>query len=88
MAIELKNRVNIELGVDLNLVKYMESTNILSLADELKKILSETKNTEHIKIGDLKFHVAKISEEEKARNLLEDIDNLSEEEIEKLLNNG
>ncbi|MEZ4690180.1 MAG: acyl carrier protein [Ignavibacteria bacterium] len=25
MAIELKNRVNIELGVDLNLVKYMES---------------------------------------------------------------
>ena len=31
MAIELKNKVNIELGVDLNLVRYMEETNIEQL---------------------------------------------------------
>ncbi|HMR40460.1 MAG TPA: SDR family NAD(P)-dependent oxidoreductase [Ignavibacteria bacterium] len=88
MAIELKNRVNIELGVDLNLVKYMESTNILSLADELKNILSE-KNAEDpgTKFTRDEF-VMEMSEEEKARKLLEDIDNLSEEEIEKLLNNS
>lgn len=86
MAIELKNRVNIELGVDLNLVKYMESTNILSLADELKNILSEkNSNDQNVNKANVEI-ITEISEEEKARKLLEDIDNLSEEEIEKLLN--
>ncbi|MEZ4821380.1 MAG: beta-ketoacyl reductase [Ignavibacteria bacterium] len=88
MAIELKNRVNIELGVDLNLVKYMESTNIQSLAEELKIILSEKNSNDPNAIETGDNIITEISEEEKARKLLEDIDNLSEEEIEKLLNNG
>ena len=87
MAIELKNKVNIELGVDLNIVRYMEDTNILKLAEELKEILAEklklngsSVNVENIKIK------KEISEEEKTRGLLENLDNLSEEELDKLLN--
>ncbi|MBK9331724.1 MAG: SDR family NAD(P)-dependent oxidoreductase [Ignavibacteria bacterium] len=83
MAIELKNKVNMELGVDLNLVRYMEETGIIHLAAELKeqlpKIISsagrETVNS-----------VSDISEEEKARDLLSNLDNLSEDELDRLLN--
>ena len=88
MAIELKNRVNIELGVDLNLVRYMESTNIFSLADELIEMLANKTGISQDMNGNSKETAREISEEEKARMLLENIDNLSEEEIEKLLNNG
>lgn len=83
MAIELKNKVNIELGVDLNLVQYMEETGIIHLAAELKEQLPKILNNsskETVKT------VSQISEEEKARNLLANLDDLSEEELDRLLN--
>ena len=87
MAIELKNKVNIELGVDLNIVRYMEDTNILKLAEELKGILSEKLklNGSAVNVEDIKIK-KEITEEEKTRDLLENLDNLSEEELDKLLN--
>ncbi|MBK8552600.1 MAG: acyl carrier protein [Ignavibacteria bacterium] len=85
MAIELKNKVNTELGVDLNLVRYMEETNIINLAEELKlqvpKILSSSKT----KPPD-NSTPAEISGEEKTQNLLDNLENLSEEELDRLLN--
>lgn len=83
MAIELKNKVNIELGVDLNLVRYMEETGIIHLAAELKEQLPKILNNsskETVKT------VSRISEEEKARDLLANLDDLSEEELDRLLN--
>lgn len=83
MAIELKNKVNIELGVDLNLVRYMEETGIIHLAAELKEQLPKILNNsskETVKT------VSEISEEEKARDLLANLDDLSEEELDRLLN--
>ncbi len=84
MAIELKNKVNIELGVDLNLVRYMEETNILQLAEELKeqlpKILSKRSPMEKDN------GTVELTQEEKNRNLLGKLDNLTEEELEQLLN--
>ena len=83
MAIELKNKVNMELGVDLNLVRYMEETGIIHLAAELKeqlpKIISSAGKETVINVSD-------ISEEEKARDLLSNLDNLSEDELDRLLN--
>ncbi len=85
MAIELKNRVNMELGVDLNLVRYMEETDINQLSSELKEqipmLLSNSKKVDKVK----KEVVKEKSEEEKARDLLTGLDNLSEEELDKLL---
>jgi acyl transferase domain-containing protein/acyl-CoA synthetase (AMP-forming)/AMP-acid ligase II/acyl carrier protein/NAD(P)-dependent dehydrogenase (short-subunit alcohol dehydrogenase family)/SAM-dependent methyltransferase len=85
MAIELKNRVNIELGVNLNLVRYMEETDINQLSSELKeqipKLLDKSANVANAKV---KTSTEK-SEEEKARDLLAGLDNLSEEELDKLL---
>lgn len=84
MAIELKNKVNIELGVDLNLVRYMEETSIIHLAQELKeqlpRILSKTSSS----ANEIVPH--EISEVERARELLANIDNLTEEELDRLLN--
>ncbi len=83
MAIELKNKVNIELGVDLNLVRYMEETNILRLAEELKhqlpKILFSNETD-----GKDSNAIKQISEEDKARDLLANLDDLTEEELEQL----
>ncbi|HRI84532.1 MAG TPA: SDR family NAD(P)-dependent oxidoreductase [Ignavibacteria bacterium] len=83
MAIELKNKVNMELGVDLNLVRYMEETGIIHLAAELKeqlpKIISST-------VRETVKTVSDFSEEEKARDLLSNLDNLSEDELDRLLN--
>jgi acyl transferase domain-containing protein/acyl-CoA synthetase (AMP-forming)/AMP-acid ligase II/acyl carrier protein/NAD(P)-dependent dehydrogenase (short-subunit alcohol dehydrogenase family) len=85
MAIELKNRVNMELGVDLNLVRYMEETDINQLSSELKeqipKLLSKAKESKKVEPQTVKDK----SEEEKARDLLTGLDNLSEEELDKLL---
>ncbi|MBS1518088.1 MAG: SDR family NAD(P)-dependent oxidoreductase [Bacteroidetes bacterium] len=85
MAIELKNKVNIELGVDLNLVRYMEETGIIHLASELKeqipKIISDRSNRKETVKSD-----SQISEEEKARELLANLDDLSEDELDRLLN--
>ncbi|MDQ3021354.1 MAG: SDR family NAD(P)-dependent oxidoreductase [Bacteroidota bacterium] len=85
MAIELKNKVNIELGVDLNLVRYMEETNIIQLAEELKEQLPKILTQQH---KELKPQNGKseITEEEKAAELLSNLENLSEEELDKLLN--
>jgi acyl transferase domain-containing protein/acyl-CoA synthetase (AMP-forming)/AMP-acid ligase II/acyl carrier protein len=84
MAIELKNKVNMELGVDLNLVRYMEETNIIKLAEELKEQLPKITDRE-ISAAVSDRDKNKISEEEKTRDLLSNLDNLSEEELEKLL---
>lgn len=85
MAIELKNRVNIELGVNLNLVRYMEETDINQLSSELKeqipKLLDKSTTDANTKV---KSSMDK-SEEEKARDLLAGLDNLTEEELDKLL---
>lgn len=87
MAIELKNRVNIELGVDLNIVKYMEDTNIMKLAEELKGHLKDKLYSNGITGGINENKVKyEVTEEEKTRDLLENLDNLSEEELDKLLN--
>lgn len=85
MAIELKNKVNMQLGVDLNLVRYMEETSIASLAEELKtqipKILSAANAGQTPQNGS-----SEISEEDKTRELLANLEDLSEEELDKLLN--
>ncbi|MBL8006959.1 MAG: SDR family NAD(P)-dependent oxidoreductase, partial [Ignavibacteria bacterium] len=82
MAIELKNKVNIELGVDLNLVRYMEETNIIKLAEELKEQLPDYSGETDSEAEEIK---TVISDEDKTRDLLANIDNLSEEELERLL---
>ncbi|MBL0105759.1 MAG: acyl carrier protein [Ignavibacteria bacterium] len=83
MAIELKNKVNMELGVDLNLVRYMEETNILRLAEELKqqlpKILFSNEKDEKESVDN-----KQISEEDKTRDLLANLDDLTEEQLEQL----
>ena len=84
MAIELKNKVNIELGVDLNLVRYMEETNIIRLAEELREQLPK------ILKSDMKDNIPEsgkkeLTEEDKARDLLANLDDLTEEELEQLL---
>jgi len=87
MAIELKNKVNIELGVDLNIVRYMEDTNIMKLAEELKEHLKEKiKSNGSALNGGTKNIKHEITEDEKTRDLLENLDNLSEAELDKLLN--
>ncbi len=87
MAIELKNKVNIELGVDLNIVRYMEDTNIMKLAEELKEHLKEKiKNNGSALNAGTKNIIHEITEDEKTRDLLENLDNLSEEELDRLLN--
>ncbi|MEO6696060.1 MAG: SDR family NAD(P)-dependent oxidoreductase, partial [Ignavibacteria bacterium] len=85
MAIELKNKVNIELGVDLNLVRYMEETNILQLAIELKEQLPKILNKKTTNEADAKITESNRTDE-KTRDLLGNLDNLSEEELEQLLN--
>ncbi|MBS1551819.1 MAG: SDR family NAD(P)-dependent oxidoreductase, partial [Bacteroidetes bacterium] len=84
MAIELKNKVNLELGVDLNLVRYMEETNILRLAEELNEQLSKILSADD-QTGRSLNAKKNISEEDKARDLLANLDNLTEEELEQLL---
>jgi len=84
MAIELKNKVNIELGVDLNLVRYMEETNILQLAEELKEQLPKILNKKSTIEKD--NGKAEMKQDGKTRDLLGKLDNLSEEELEQLLN--
>lgn len=85
MAIELKNKVNIELGVDLNLVRYMEETNITNLADELKEQLPKIINKKNTASTNTNGST-ELSEEDKARDLLGNLDNLTDEELDRLLN--
>ena len=85
MAIELKNNVNTDLGIDLNLVRYMEETNILNLAEELiDKVPEIIKLAEKKSEGDNNSVV--VSEEEKTQELLANLDDLSEEELDRLIN--
>jgi malonyl CoA-acyl carrier protein transacylase len=86
MAIELKNKVNMELGVDLNLVRYMEDTNIIKLAKELEEHLTKKLNDGAMNNGWDKNLQHEVSEEDSARELLDNLENMSEEEIERLLN--
>jgi acyl carrier protein len=85
MAIELKNNVNMELGIDLNLVRYMEETNIENLAEELKRQVPLILNNQKAKSNGQK-NINNITEEEKTHELLANLDNLTEEELDKLLN--
>ncbi|MDQ3193413.1 MAG: beta-ketoacyl reductase, partial [Bacteroidota bacterium] len=85
MAIELKNKVNIELGVDLNLVRYMEETNIIQLAEELKEQLPKIINKKTPELTSSNGNPA-ITNEDKTRDLLGNLENLTEEELDKLLN--
>lgn len=85
MAIELKNKVNLELGVNLNLVRYMEETDINQLSKELREQIPELlkragKNDAEVPPADVRH-----SDGKKARDILADLDNLSEEELDKLL---
>jgi malonyl CoA-acyl carrier protein transacylase len=82
MAIELKNKVNIELGADLNLVRYMEEINIVRLVEELEEQLPVILNKSSASEKD---QPKEKTEEDKSRDLLENIDNLTEEELEQLL---
>lgn len=82
MAIELKNKVNTELGVDLNLVRYMEDTSILDLVEELSGQIPKMLSNIKASAPDV---ATKSSEEEKARELLAGLENLSDEELDKLL---
>ncbi|MEO8209648.1 MAG: beta-ketoacyl reductase, partial [bacterium] len=84
MAIELKNKVNIELGVDLNLVRYMEETNIIQLAEELKEQLPKILNKQKSELKPQNGK-AEVTEEEAAVELLSNLENLSEEDLDKLL---
>ncbi len=84
MAIELKNRVNKELGVNLNLVRYMEDTDIIQLSEELRGQIPEmlaSKQREEAVVQEART----ATEGDKARDLLAEIENLSEEELDKLL---
>ena len=85
MAIELKNKVNIELGADLNLVRYMEEINIIKLSEELEEQLPNIFNKMNSAESDADNMNVMKTEEDKARDLLENIDNLTEEELEQLL---
>ena len=81
MAIELKNKVNIELGADLNLVRYMEEINIVRLAEELEEQLPAILIK---KSAAVKEQVKGKTDEDRSRELLENLDNLSAEELEQL----
>jgi NAD(P)-dependent dehydrogenase (short-subunit alcohol dehydrogenase family)/acyl carrier protein len=85
MAIELKNKVNMELGVNLNLVRYMEETDINQLSSELKEQIPEMLSKAGKAPMQASTEELTPTESEKARELLADLDNLSEEELDKLL---
>ncbi|MEO8666284.1 MAG: SDR family NAD(P)-dependent oxidoreductase, partial [Ignavibacteria bacterium] len=85
MAIELKNKVNIELGVDLNLVRYMEETNIIQLADELKEQLPKILDKKEAGSSSQNGKTV-VTDEDKTRDLLGNLENLTEEELDRLLN--
>ena len=85
MAIELKNRVNLELGVNLNLVRYMEETDINRLSEELKEQIPALMSKSGLSTPKEEAAPKAPTESDKARDLLANLDELSEEELDKLL---
>ncbi|MBX7043513.1 MAG: SDR family NAD(P)-dependent oxidoreductase, partial [Ignavibacteria bacterium] len=85
MAIELKNRVNLELGVNLNLVRYMEETDINRLSEELKEQIPTLMSRSGLSASKETAVPKAPTESDKARDILANLDELSEEELDKLL---
>lgn len=96
MAVELRNRINTDLGMDMPMVGFMEAFSIDSLVTEMNKQLKEifstlyesshTATPEDSKIQTDKIDVSAGIRPEQAEYLLTNMDELSDTEIEVLLN--
>ncbi|TGO03759.1 hypothetical protein PN36_00390 [Candidatus Thiomargarita nelsonii] len=81
MAVELRNKVRKELGVDVPIVKFMEGASVVDLATQLSLQLTETGATEpETQNRDTGINL------ENPEDMLANLDQLSDEEVDALLN--
>lgn len=94
MSIELKNKVKIDLGVDINVVRFMEGICMDELASEFiqelkisaQSTLDANKTESTIENVISKQESIAIKELDNVTDVLVNVDDLSEEELDKLLN--
>jgi acyl carrier protein len=84
MAVEVKNKLTRELGIELPVIRFMEGATANQLADYIQEALVRPSSSESAEPGRVQEADGSISPE-KARELLTQLDNLSEEETERLL---
>jgi acyl transferase domain-containing protein len=78
MAVELRNKVRKELGVDVPIVKFMEGSSVVDLATQVSLQLTETElETQNMDTG---------INLENPEDMLANLDQLSDEEVDALLN--
>lgn len=80
MAVELKNRIDSDLGINLPIRFFLEEASVNSLATRLHHTLPGVEDPQQIGVG-------KTIDSVTAQQLLENIDRLSEQEVDALLDN-
>jgi acyl transferase domain-containing protein len=91
MAVELRNRVKTELGIDVPVVKFMEGITIAALATLIIEQLWSAPSADGSLIGDAKSKAGHdnppaTAKEEVVGDLLNNLDKLSDEDVDALLN--
>ncbi len=94
MAVELKNKVKIDIGIDINVVKFMEGISMDALATEFVTELNNNNGNDSVTVAEINnVDILVNQENEIAKNALDqvtdvlvNVDNLTEEELDKLLN--
>jgi hypothetical protein len=81
MAVELKNKIEGDLNVNLPVTYFLEEATTANLAQKLREQLGGGSEEEQRKTG------GEVVDSEKAQALLSNLDQLSEEEVNALLNN-
>ncbi len=80
MAVELKNKIEIDLRVDIPISYFLEETTVTDLSKRIHQLF-EDGNENELKNGMDKMGL----DAEKAKMLLENLDQLSEEQVSSLL---
>ena len=92
--IYLKNKVKIDIGIDINVVKFMEGISMDALATEFVTELNNNNGNDSVTVAEINnVDILVNQENEIAKNALDqvtdvlvNVDNLTEEELDKLLN--
>jgi acyl carrier protein len=85
MAVELQNKVTRELRINVPVIRLLEGATINELADCIQEALVKSSNDQPRESATVQEANGPITSE-KARELLTQLDNLSEEETDRLLN--
>jgi acyl transferase domain-containing protein/SAM-dependent methyltransferase/acyl carrier protein len=85
MAIEIRNRVKSEIEIEVPIVKFMEGLSIAELAQEITKSMTELSSAAINGVSQSRVDISPLITPEAARQLLETVDQLSEDQIDEML---